>query len=105
MNACAQSNSTIRESLERLRPDVHSCLIYETPEEQLAAAVPLMEAGLKRGEKCIYLSDETNTGVVLEAMRKHGIDINAAIQSGALTVIPARTASGEGGTVTALDLL
>jgi signal transduction histidine kinase len=105
MSACAQTAPTIRECLERLRPDVHSCLIYETPEEQLAAAVPLMEAGLKRGEKCIYLSDETSTGEVLEAMREHGIDIAAAIRSGALTVIPARTASGNGGTATTLDVL
>jgi len=105
MSACAQTNSTIRESLERLRPDVHSCLIYETPEEQLAATVPLMEMGLKRGEKCIYLGDETSTGEVLDAMREHGIDTNAAIQSGALTVIPAWTTPGSGGTAAALGLL
>jgi signal transduction histidine kinase len=105
MTACAQTNPTIRESLERLRPDVHSCLIYDTPEEQLAASVPLIEAGLKRGEQCIYLSDETNTRVVLEAMREHGIDINAAIQSGALTVIPSWTAAGSGGTAAPLELL
>jgi hypothetical protein len=37
MSTYAQSNS-IRESLERLRPDFHSCLmIYEAPKDQVAA--------------------------------------------------------------------
>jgi signal transduction histidine kinase len=100
----AQTNS-IRESLERLRPNVHSCLIYETPEEQLAAAVPLLEVGLQRGESCIYVSDQTSIGEVLEAMRERGTDTSAAIQSGALTVIPAPATPGSGGTATALALL
>jgi signal transduction histidine kinase len=104
VNTSAPKNS-IRESLERLRPNVHSCLIYETPEEQLAAAVPLMELGLKRGEKCIYLCDETRTGEMVEAMRERGIDTNAAIQSGALTVIPTRTSPGSGGSAAAFGLL
>lgn len=104
MSTYAQTNS-IRESLERLRPDVHSCLIYETPKEQLAAAVPIMELGLKRGEKCIYVSDETSTAGVLAAMRKRGIDTSAAIHSGALTVISTRSAPGSGGNARALGLL
>jgi hypothetical protein len=37
MGPCAQRNG-IREALERLRPGVQSCLIYDTPEEQFAAA-------------------------------------------------------------------
>jgi signal transduction histidine kinase len=100
----AQTNS-IWESLERLRPNVHSCLIYETPKEQLAAAVSLLEPGLKRGEKCIYVSDETSTGEALKAMRERGIDTNAAIESGALTVISTRTTPGSCGTARVFDLL
>ena len=105
MSVCVHTSSTIRESLERLRPDVHSCLIYETPEEQLATAVPLMELGLQRGDKCIYLSDETSTAEVLDAMRDRGIDTDAAMKSGALTIIATGTASACAGAATALDLL
>jgi signal transduction histidine kinase len=105
MSACAQTKSTIRESLERLRPNVHSCLIYETPEEQLAAAVPFLELGLKRGEQCIYLGDETSAGQVLNAMGERGIDTNVAIQSGSLTVIPTPAIPGSGGPAAALALL
>jgi hypothetical protein len=64
-----------------------------------------MELGLKRGEKCIYVSDETSTGEVLEAMRGCGIDTKAAMQSGALTVIPTRTTPGSHGNDRALGLL
>lgn|GEM_PF-2433399 len=104
MSTYTQTNS-IRESLERLRPDVHSCLIYETPRDQFAAAVPLMELGLKRMEKCIYMSDEASTGEALQAMRNGGIDTDAAIQSGALTVISTRTAPESAGNARAFDLL
>jgi signal transduction histidine kinase len=64
-----------------------------------------MELGLKRGEKCIYVSDEGSTEAVLDAMRERGIDTSAAIQSGALTVISTRTAPGSDGNARALDLL
>jgi signal transduction histidine kinase len=104
MSTYAQTNS-IRESLERLRTDVHSCLIYETPEDQLAAAAVLMELGLKRGEHCIYMSDDTSNMEVLEAMRDRGIDTNAAIRSGVLTVISTRTAPRSGAAAKALDIL
>jgi len=64
-----------------------------------------MELGLKRGEKCIYMSDETGNMDVLDAMVERGIDTKAAIQSGALTFISTRTAPGSGGVAAALDLL
>lgn len=40
--------------------DVHDriCLIYETREEQLAAAIPFIRMGLEREEQCVYIIDE-----------------------------------------------
>jgi signal transduction histidine kinase len=80
-------------------------LIYETRQELFAAAVPLMEVGLRRGEKCIYLCEETRPAEVLEAMREYGMDPEGAIRSGALTVIAARTIPGSGRRGAAFDLL
>jgi hypothetical protein len=37
----------------------HCCLIYETEEEQFAAALPFLRSGLDRGEKCLFVADET----------------------------------------------
>lgn len=65
----------------------HLCLIYDTQQEQLAAAVPFLRIGLEHGEKCIYVADENPPSVILEAMRVDGIDVEAAIDSGALTIL------------------
>jgi signal transduction histidine kinase len=106
MSAQTPIYSGLRESLERLPPGAHSCLIYESPEEQFAAAVPFMEMGLERGDKCIYLCEESSTADVLEAMRNGGIDTAAAMQSGALTLIPTRASVAEhSGADSVLNLL
>ena len=74
------------EALERLQPHDHLCLIYETQEEQFAAAIPFMRIGLERGQKCIYIADDNSVSTVLKAMRAHGIGADSAIQSGALSL-------------------
>lgn len=70
----------------------HLCLIYETQEEQFAAAIPFMQIGLERGEKCLYIADDNTADAVLEAMRAQGIDVDAAVTSGALAVVSKREA-------------
>ncbi len=87
------SQRQVRESLERLEPDVHSCLVYENREEQFAATVPFIQLGLERGEKCVYICDENSTTEVLQALRGGGIETDPAIQSGALTLVLKRAAS------------
>lgn len=79
-----RNDSLLVQTLEQASPHDHLCLIYETPEEQLAAAVSFIRIGLDRGERCIYILDESTPDAVLGAMRREGIDVDAAIQSGAL---------------------
>jgi signal transduction histidine kinase len=42
---------------------------------------------MERGERCVFIVDETNPETVIAAMEHHGIDVNAAIASGALAII------------------
>lgn len=77
----------LSEAMERVQVHDHLCLIYETPEEQFAAVVPFIGAGLKRGEKCVYIVDENTADTVLQAMRAGGIDVDAAVESGALAIL------------------
>jgi len=74
------------EALERLQPHDHLCLIYETQQEQFAAAIPFLRIGLERGEKCIYIADDNAVSTVLEAMRAQGMGVDSALQSGALSL-------------------
>jgi signal transduction histidine kinase len=62
----------------------HLCFIYETQEEQFAAALPFLRSGLERGEKCFFVADENSGAAVLNALRKAGTDVDRHLRSGAL---------------------
>ncbi|ELZ05875.1 MEDS domain-containing protein, partial [Natrialba asiatica] len=65
----------------------HFALIYEDRDDQFAAAIPFIEQGLERGERCLYVADDNARDDVLRAMRAYGIDVDAALESGALSVL------------------
>ena len=73
-------------SLEQLGPHDHFCSIYENPEEHYAVAIPFMQMGLERGEKCIYIADDGTTEDVRQRMRSEGIDVERATEANALVV-------------------
>ena len=64
----------------------HLCLIYSTQQEQFSATIPFLKSGLERGEKCIYIADTSATATVANGLRAEGIDIDAAIRRGSLTI-------------------
>jgi chemotaxis family two-component system sensor kinase Cph1 len=66
-------------------PD-HLCLFYTSRAEQLAAVVPFIDSGLKRGERCVYIADE-NPMATIEAFRSAGVSVDDAIRVGALTIL------------------
>ncbi|MFC6825858.1 sensor histidine kinase [Halopelagius fulvigenes] len=73
------------EPLEDLDANQHIALFYESREEQFAAMVPFVRQGLSRGERVMYVIYEPTEADVLEAMRDGGIDVDAALSSGALS--------------------
>ncbi|QLH83439.1 MEDS domain-containing protein [Halosimplex pelagicum] len=62
----------------------HFALVYEGRDEQFAAAVPFLRQGLERGEKCMYVGDEASLSTVADLLRERGIDVDGAVESGAL---------------------
>ncbi|PWB50697.1 MAG: hypothetical protein C3F06_11555 [Candidatus Methanoperedenaceae archaeon] len=90
MNNPETPRSDLMKALSELDVHDHLCLIYENRDEQLAAVIPFIRMGLERGEQCVYIIDENTRQVVLEAMRKDGIDVDSAIKSGALKVLTKR---------------
>jgi hypothetical protein len=67
-------------------PNNHLTLIYEGREEQFATAVPFVQQGLERGDRCLYLADDNDEETVARAMREAGIDVEAAVESGLLSI-------------------
>ncbi len=72
------------ESLDGHDCNDHFAQIYETREEKFAAAIPFVRHGLERGERIAYVVDQSTEADVKAAMRDNGIDVEAAIASGAL---------------------
>jgi signal transduction histidine kinase len=73
-------------ALERLGPHDHQSLIYESPEDRFAVAIPFIRIGLDRGEKCIYIADDGAEAALRDAMSAQGIDVERAIATGSLVL-------------------
>lgn len=79
--------NSLAAAVSRLQIHDHLCLIYETQEEQFAAIVPYVKIGLERHEKCFYIADDNTAAAVTEALRAGGVDVDAALKSGALVIL------------------
>jgi|GEM_PF-2582052 len=66
-------------------PANHAALLYESRDEQFGAAVPFVRAGLERGDRCLYVVDDTATADVVAAMERAGLAVAAARETGQLT--------------------
>jgi len=74
-------------ALAKIHVHDHLCLIYETREEQFAAVIPYLRIGLERGEKCLYVVDDTTADMVINEMRAAGMDVETAMESGKLAIV------------------
>ncbi|WP_343773622.1 MEDS domain-containing protein [Natronoarchaeum mannanilyticum] len=77
--------------------DDHIALLYESRAEQFAAVVPFVRQGLADGEHCLYIVDDNSRADVIAALRDGGVDVDAALESGALEIrSPAATYRSDG---------
>lgn len=76
----------------------HICTVYESPEEQLAAAIEYVKAGLQRGERCLYVCGEHTPEQFRAALQKAGIDVRGEEERGALILITKNEGHLQGGT-------
>ena len=85
-----RSSSEFRGPVEPLEDHDHAndhfALIYESREEQFAAAIPFIRQGLERGERCLYITYENSRDEVVRAMQAYDIDVDAALDSGQLSI-------------------
>jgi archaellum biogenesis ATPase FlaH len=90
MNDCPQEASRLAERLGKLGVHEHLCVIHGSQDQQLSAALLFMRTGLERGEKCLYIANTNSTATFETAMRAQGIDIDAAVRRGSLTITNGR---------------
>lgn len=84
----ARGSEGLRDQLERLTSS-HLCVSYDDPADRFALAVPFLGIGLERRQKCVYVQDDaSDSGVaLLSAMRSEGLEVDAALRSGALSIM------------------
>lgn len=87
--AAFASSSAVEHSF--LRPEHHEsndhvAFLYTSRTEQFGVVIPYIQQGLQRNERCLYVADENSRTEVVEAFQSCGIDVDAALESGALTI-------------------
>jgi signal transduction histidine kinase len=79
-------DTPLRTALEHVEMHDHLSLVYESPEEHYSVAVPFIQIGLDRHEKCIYIADDGTEPAVRDAMAAQGVDVERAIANGDLVL-------------------
>ncbi len=65
----------------------HVCALYNSPEEQLRAAVEYIRGGLSRKERCLFVCVEHTPDEIRAALHEAGVDPEAEEKRGALLLI------------------
>ena len=82
----------LEREISRVTSGSHLCLVYDSVEEQLAAVVPYVKAGLARGERCVYIADDRSVAEIELALSRAGVDVAHELRRGALLILTKRDA-------------
>lgn len=78
----------VSDDLGSLSVHDHACLICAGGDGPSAAVSTFIEAGLARGERCLYLARQDAPEAVAAALAAHGLDVAAHVRAGRLLVVP-----------------
>lgn len=87
MSFAARARAELEEVLERVTLHDHCCLIYGDHQEQAGAVASFIRTGLERREKCVWVVRDGERDRGSGALRDIGLDVDAALESGALEVL------------------
>lgn len=74
-------------ALNKLKPNDHLCLIYDSPQEWRAAVIPFIKTGLKRDEKCICILGTHTADRLRSCLHEEDVNVADAETSGKLLVV------------------
>ena len=75
----------------------HVCTLYSNRDEQLSAAIAYLQAGLDRGERCLYVCCEHSPDEFRDGLRAAGIDVEREEARGALLLLTKHDGHLKGG--------
>ena len=65
----------------------HICFLYRNADEQLATAVPFVQAGLLRGERCLCVLPPDRMDTLFAWLEERGVDGRKEVKRGALMAL------------------
>jgi len=74
-------------TISQLRPGDHACCFYETAEKQRAVLTPFLRQGLERGEKVVYVLDDSTAEAILAYLRRDGLDVEPYLARGQMVFL------------------
>jgi hypothetical protein len=98
----------VEQQIAGLRAGDHVCLLYEDRAGQRSAVAAFLAAGLARGQRCVFVADESTLEEVGQALEAAGIAVAREQERGALRLLTKRDcylADGEFRPAAMVDLL
>jgi PAS domain S-box-containing protein len=80
-------NTLLERGMADLRPGDHICPIDESTVDQLAVAVPFLQAGLARRERCIFVAADHSVEEIVRAFEAAQMDLARERERGALRIL------------------
>jgi CheY-like chemotaxis protein len=79
------ASRSLHEHVCDFRRNDHVCFAYSNKDEQMQAVVPWIRQGLRRGEKCDYITDHNTESHVKRELAQDGVEVERECERGALT--------------------
>src|SRR5687767_7768185 len=73
--------------IEEISPGDHCALFFQTRAEQFSWVCPFIASGLRRNERCLYITYDNSVPMVLSKLSNAGIDVAVAQARSALRIL------------------
>src|SRR5258708_32147956 len=99
-----RENQRLLAQLGQVKLHDHLCVICDSRQEELSAALSFIRVGLEQRQRCVYITAENTRASVVAAARRQGIAAESAPKTGTLH-LPARAPNREPGCFSAAAVI
>lgn len=88
---------SLTKTVAQIAPGDHACAVVDSDEQHWEVAAGYVSAGLVRKEKVVYFDGERSAEPLMRRLREADVDVDRAVGTGQLVVMPPNTADGRRG--------
>src|SRR3954447_6275223 len=79
--------SAIHQEIAGLEPGAHICLPFVSAEDRESAVAAFVRAGLRRGERCLYIGSAAARDGIARRLNDEGLPVSRALEDRALVLL------------------